>query len=199
MMILRRSAEPDVEPVSLTEAKEHLRVDTTADDTYISACIVAARQSAEDFLGRQLITATWVYKLDAFPATRYGADAVLYLPRPPVQSVTSVQYVDTAGATQTLSASLYQTDLSAEPARIAPARNQTWPTTDTDTLAAVTITYVAGYGDAASDVPQAIRQAILLTLGHFYENREDVVVGATANQVPKAATYLLHQYAMKGV
>lgn len=181
---------PAVEPVTLAEAKLHLRVepDQTDEDTLIGDLIVAARQHIELVTGRAFVTQTWQYVLDAFPSDE------IRLPRPPLQSVTSVKYKLEDGTDETLDSGQYVVDITAEPGLIVTAPGYDWPTDTLYPSGAVTVEYKAGYGDAASDVPTGIKQGLLLLLGHWYENRETVVVGQTGNSVPFAADALLWPY-----
>ncbi len=129
---------PAVEPVTLAEAKLHLRVDHSDEDALISSLISAARRYAETFTGRQIITATWELTLDAFPW-------IIEPPHPLLQSITSIVYVDVDGVSQTLDASIYQVDITSTPGRVKPAFGEVWPGTRSQ-FNAVTVTYVAGYG-----------------------------------------------------
>lgn len=180
---------PADEPVSLAEAKKHCRIDTPEDDGLLTGYILGARQWAETYLRRALCTQTLELTLDCWP------DEIV-LPRPPHQSVTSINYVDGAGATQVLASSEYQVDLSSDSlaARIRPAYGKTWPTIRFDTFNAITVRYIAGYGGNPSNCPDAIRSAILLLLGHLYEHREDVVIGTIATELPRGAKALLDPY-----
>ena len=157
------TTEPSVEPITLDEAKLNLRVECTADDTLITALIVAARRWCEDFENRAYITQTITAK------TFWLFDQII-LPRPLLQSVTSIVYVDQAGDDQTLSDTLYDVDTFREPGQVTRAFNATYPTVRGD-VNGVTIVYVAGYGVASTDVPQETIQAIHLLIGHLYENR----------------------------
>lgn len=184
------TVEPAIEPITLTEAKTHCRVTGTDDDTYIGTLITAAREWVEDYTGRSLITQTRTYVLDAFP---YG-DETIVLPRPPLQSVTSVVYVDTAGANQTWDSANYTVDTDRDPGGIYLAYGKTWPATRS-IRHAVTITYVAGYGEStdsplSTNVPQRIKQAILLIIGEMYSNRE-VSAPVKMESVPFAIEALL--------
>lgn len=176
---------PSAEPVSLSEAKAHLRVTSTNEDSLINSLITAARMWAEDFTQRALITQTWEYKLDAF------VDEI-EIPLPTLQSVTSIQYVDTAGATITLANTEYTVDTAAERGLVRLAYDKSWPSTRTQANA-VTIRFIAGYGGAAS-VPGTIKAACLLMLGELYERRETTIVGAPISTVPVSAEYLLWPY-----
>jgi len=171
-------------PVSLTEGKLHLRVESsvTADDDLITGLLNAATKWAEDFQGRKYITQTVVEKFDAFPEE-------FRVKYPPLISVTSIGYTDVDGNSQTVSSSVYDVDTTSERGRIALAYSQSWPSTRA-VIDAVTLTYVAGYG-AASSVPDTIKTAIKLLIGHWYENRESTVIGFTPAEVPMGAKELL--------
>ena len=173
-------------PVSTAEAKAHMRVSITDDDSLIDGLISAATNDIEKRLRRKLIEETVTYSLDSFP----GFAETILLPWAPLQSVTSIAYTDTQGDSQTLSSSYYQVSTSGITGRIAPVYGQTWPATYPQ-LDAVVITYVAGYGDEASDVPQNIRMAVKTLVAHWYENREAVVTGMVSNDVAKTLDYLL--------
>jgi uncharacterized phiE125 gp8 family phage protein len=167
-MALRLSTAPTEEPVTLAEARGHLRVpsaDTTQDALLQGILIPAAREHCESWTHRRFITQTWELTLDCFPGWQ------IELPNAPLQSVPSITYVDAAGATQTLAGSGYQADARSEPGRLMPACGAVWPSTRGDTCNAVTITFVCGYGLAAK-VPRPLKSAILLTLAHLYRNRE---------------------------
>ncbi len=175
---------PTVEPLSTSEAKDHLRIDITDDDVLIDTLIKASRQYVETYTRRALLDQTWDWKFDGFPC----GNPWLVFPLGNVSSVTAVTYVDSAGAPQTWSNTLYQTDLPTGPkalkGRIGPAYAQYYPTTRTDTMNAVTIRFVAGYGSAATAVPESIKAAMKLLIGHWYHNREAVVVGVGVGSVP---------------
>jgi uncharacterized phiE125 gp8 family phage protein len=178
-MGLKLVTAPAVEPVSLAEAKTHLRLDTATDDAYVSALITAARERVELFLRRALIAQAYEYAVDDFP----GYDRAIDLPRPPLRSVEWIRYVDTAGAVQTLDPDIYMVDASSnEMGRIARAWNRSWPFTRY-TINAVTVRFTAGYGEEPGNVPQAIRHAILIETANLYENREDAVVGQAVNML----------------
>lgn len=174
---------PTVEPVSRTEAKLHCRVDITDDDALIDTLITAAREYCEVETDRSFINTTWDLVFDSFPDT-------IYIPRSPLSSVTSITYLDTAGASTTLSSTLYTTDSKGEPGRIVPAYGETWPATYA-IVNAVTVRVVIGYGSASTSVPSSIIAAIKLLVGHWYQNRQAVVTGTIASDVPMAVESLL--------
>ena len=178
-MGLKLVTPPAVEPVTLAEAKAHLRLDTGSDDAYVSALITAARERVELFLRRALITQAFEFAVDDFPAY----DRAIDLPRPPLRSVEWTKYVDTAGVLQTVTPDTYTVDASSnEIGRIALAWNRFWPFARY-TINAVTVRFAAGYGSAPKDVPQAIRHAVLIETANLYENREDTVVGQAVNML----------------
>lgn len=185
-MSLVVSSDPATNPVTTAEAKSHMRIDTSDDDTLIDGLVGAATLYAENYTGRAFVTQTLVLRLDGFPSTE------IVLPRSPAQSVTSIQYVDTDGATQTWSSSEYVVDANSKPARVRPDVDEDWPNVR-DQMDSVTVTFVAGYGDA-SDVPEGIKLAIKHLVAHWYENREGSTVDIKVHLVPLAIDALLTQY-----
>lgn len=170
---------PTVEPVTLQEAKDHLRIDGSDDDATVSMLISAARRWCEDYTGRTFVTTTWDWSFDCFDGP------VLCVPRPALKSVTSISYVDTAGVTQVLSSAVYRVDTASEPGRIALAYGQTWPSTQS-VINAVTVRFVAGY----VGVPEHVRCAILMLVGEMFEQRQESVTGTLAS-VPFGVRELL--------
>lgn len=177
-MPLRRVSGPSVEPVSLAEAKLHLREDLTESDTLITALITAAREQAEHRTGRSLVTTTWLHTEDQFPeAIRLRMTRVL--------SVTQLRYRDPAGAWQVLSGSSYTLDNGSEYANwVYPAAGFSWPAT-WDQPNGVEVTYTAGFGPNAADVPASIRAWILLTIGALYAHREGGIEKAVS-ELPRS-------------
>lgn len=209
-MALKLLTPPAVEPISLEEAKMHVREDFTDQDPLLLLLIKAARQHLDNgeagWLGRALINQTWQLTIDGFPNRNscwwwqnYNvsgcrpASAVGYeikIPFPPLQSVTSIKYYDTAGVQQTMSASDYTVDTVSEPGWVVPTSS--WPST-LDAINAVTIEFVAGYGNNAEDVPADIRVAMLLTVGHLFANRE-ATTDKNQIELPMGAKFLLKDY-----
>ena len=187
-MILVRTVEPAAEPVSTAEAKDHVRVDISDDDALIGALIATAREYVEEASRRALVTQTWRFSLEAWPETD-----TIELPRAPLQSVTTFSYTDEDGNSTTLvEGTDYEVDAESEPGKVVLAANQSWPWVDLHPKTPIQITYVAGYGDA-SDVPQRWKQAVLLLVGHWYENRELAVVsGAVPKEIPFAVESLIN-------
>jgi uncharacterized phiE125 gp8 family phage protein len=184
---------PTVEPLTLEEAKAHLRVDSADEDALIAGYILAARKYVETQTG-PLVTQTWDYTVDrAWPmvGNYYG----IRLPYAPCQSVTSVSYVDADGATQTLDSGQYQASLDSPIPCIWQAYGASWPSVR-DQPAAITVRAVYGYGSAIGSVPDPIRQAILLMVGRYYEHREEVVLNMLPYQVQLGVEALIGPYAI---
>jgi uncharacterized phiE125 gp8 family phage protein len=164
-MGLKIYAPPSELAVSLADARQQCRVTSTAEDAYLLALVNAAADWADGFTNRRLITQTWDWFLDAFPCS----DA-LEVPYAPLQSVSSITYQDSAGATQTLSTSDYVVDTKSTPARISLAYGKTWPVTYCQ-INAVTVRFVCGYGGPGA-VPFAIKAGCLLHVQAHYDRDE---------------------------
>ena len=156
---------PAVEPVSLADLHEHARIDTTDEDPLYLDLIIAARKYTERVLQRALVTQTWELYLNEFSTTTR-------LPYSPLQSITSVKYVDIDGDTQTVDSSIYVAGTYIEPGELRLGYDQYWPTDVRDFHDVVIVRYVAGYGDGGEDVPEPLRRAICVlatTLGEYRE------------------------------
>lgn len=169
-------------PVSVDDAKVHLRVTHADEDTYIEGLIKAATRYVEQSLSMSIAEQTWLLTLDSF--TDY-----IELPRGPVISVASVEYVDGDGASQTADAELYTLDLTSRSQWVVLNSGSSWPTT-LEGVNAVSVTYTAGM----ENVPDDIRHAILLLIGHWFAVRETVNVGNVVSEVPFAVEALLQNY-----
>lgn len=170
---------PAKEVLTTAEAKGHLRVDVSDDDAYIDGLVSATRIYFEDVVNRALITQTWRLNLEAWPD-----DDEILIPRAPLQSVTSVVYKDQDGNATTWASSNYIVDSDSEPGRVVLAYGGMWPSVTLYPVNPIMITFVAGYGDDASDVPAQMKQCLKLLIGHWYENREPVVIGHQPNNIP---------------
>jgi hypothetical protein len=168
---LRRTLDPLTEPVSAEAMKNYLRVDVDEDNELIMGLISAARERAEDLTSRSLVPQQWTFALDMFPTwwletglstNFYGIQHpghrslfrhdgnVITLPRGPLISVDSIQYIDGSGTLQTLDPATYVIDYLSEPARITPAYGLSWPTTQW-TVNAVTIKFTVGYQQTVTE------------------------------------------------
>ena len=176
-----------VNPLFTTaQAKEHLKIDVTDDDTIIDNLILAATQSCEIFTNQYFIDTVVTQYSDTW-------DDFYTLYKSPVDSITHVKYYDSNDTQQTLASSNYILGHYSQPARIGVAVGGTLPNLS-DRINAVEVKYTVGYGTASSDVPEGIRQAVLLTLSNWYENRQSVITGRTATELPLSSQYLLEQY-----
>lgn len=198
-MGLKLVTAPQDDPVSLEEAKAHLREESDDFDAQIEAFIEAATEEAEGFQGRALIDQTWDLYLDVWPEAVWEGLRRVYairIPKPPLIEVVGVFYLDSAGVEQTLDPSLYTVDTANEPGRVV-LKSGSWPTLP-DLSAAVRVRFRAGYLDqtvspAVANVPATTRAAILLIVGSLYANREDVVIGQTVVEIPGVAQRLLRR------
>lgn len=175
--------------VSFEEAAEHLRLDEIERATVEQLIALAEQHIAgrDGWLGRELVNQTWKLTLDEFPCDK------ITLPLSPLQEVESITYIDTNGDEQELAEDDDYTIIESEPAQIIPAYGKCWPSTRCYP-GAVKVTFKAGYGPDGDTIPAPIKQAILLLIGHFYENREIIVTGATVAQIPYAVDALLNPY-----
>ncbi len=161
-MALKLVTPPSSEPITLAEAKTHLRVTHSDEDTYIEALISIAREVCEAKTLQATVTQTWRVTLDRFPSA-------IELPVIPVQSITHIKYRDINNALQTLSPSSYRLDNASDytSAWAVPADGYDWPDTY-DSINAVEVEFVAGY----TALPKSYKHWMLLFIAHFYRNRE---------------------------
>lgn len=158
------------EPVTLDEIKSHLRIDFKDDDAYLSSCVRAARTWVEGQTKRGIMDQTWDYTIDYAWPWKYGGTRI-DLPLNPVASITSISYVDSDGATQTLASNQYTAQTRTHDSYIVPAYGVTWP--DVRWVPdAVTVRFVAG---SSSDIPDDLQRAVMILAGHYYEVRETAV------------------------
>lgn len=190
---LTRQIPPSVEPVTLAEAKAHLRVDASDDDAYILGLITTAREWCEEYLDRTLVSTQWVMRLDKFPD---DGTMDVELPRPPIVSsgtatAVSVTYTAENGGTQSWSSASYRVDRASTPGVVRTLYGQTWPPHLQDDNA-VTVTWWGGYGPSGSSVPAAIRHAILMLVGHWYDgSRSGVLNGSISKEIEFGVKSLL--------
>lgn len=185
-MSLVRTVAPTAYPIDVGDLRTHSRLTTVGDDAYLLELIEAATEFIEGYLDRALIHSTWVLRLPSF------VDPI-YLPRSPVSSVTSVQYVDTAGTTQTLDTAVYEADTYADPGQIRRKYGQVWPQVR-EQENAVIVTYVAGYGATKASVPPDLRQAVRVIAAYMNEHREHVITGTIAEELPTHVMTWLGQW-----
>jgi len=198
---------PAIEPVSIADMRAHCRIDHTDEDDLLAAYVAAARSWCEEYCRRSFITQTITLRREAFTPTPaddscgcvgdWRAVTRIRLPRGPIQSVTGITYVDTAGDTQTLATTVYEMVDDPEMAFISLRNGQAWPSINCE-AAPVSMVYVAGYGDMASNVPAPIRHAIKMMSGQFFEFREPIISGTVVAKIPMAVEALLGPYRVLG-
>jgi uncharacterized phiE125 gp8 family phage protein len=178
---------PVIEPISLTEAKTHARIDNDAEDALINSYIKAAREWCEGYQReRAYLTQTWEMSFDYYPWFP------IEIPKYPVQSITSIKYFienGGSGTETTWNASNYFTDLNSIPARIVLSENGDLPKDDLVPLGGFRIRFVAGE-TTANNIPASIKSAMYLLVAHLYENREASVEKALS-EIPFGVKILL--------
>ena len=172
---------PATEPVTLTQAKLHCRVDHDAEDSLIDSLITAARVYCEGVQNRAYVEQTLELTYDKFPAP------VFYLPRPPLRSVESIKYTDKDGTEHIVDSDNYITDTASFKGRVSLKYGESWPSVILQPIAAVKIRFTAGY----DEVPQTAKQAMLLLIGHWYVNREGAISGQVNREIEFAVNALL--------
>jgi uncharacterized phiE125 gp8 family phage protein len=184
---------PAVEPISLTEAKEHCRVEGSDSDQFLARAILTARLRLEALTGRALITQTWKLTLDRFLRA-------IEIPLPPCQAVTAIDYFDSNGRAQTVDLQTISIEGvgDAAPAIVRPLPQTSWPAT-IDLPAAVSITFRSGYGDTADDVPEQLRTAILMHVAQQYDNRWITMApGSGTMATPEGYDDLVSDFRLRG-
>ena len=186
-MSLEQTSAPSVEAVTTSDQKDWMRVDSSDEDTLIGSLAAAARAWFEMATNKQCITASWTYKI-----TNFDGDEIV-LPISPLQSITSIKYYDNADVQQTWSSDQYTVDTASTPGRVRPASGYDWPSDLRGYNNDIEIIFVAGYGDAASDVPDGMIAAIKLLAANWFENRE-ANSPISLSPVPMALEALTQQY-----
>jgi uncharacterized phiE125 gp8 family phage protein len=176
-----RTVAPSIIPVLAAEAKANWRVDHSDEDDVITGLLEAATEHIESVLGYALITQTWRQDFAAF-------DDKLRLDVGNLIAVSSITYYDGEGASQTLADTVYTALTDESGPYVALKPDQSWPAT-AERADAVRVTWTAGFGAAAADVPRKLRQAILLLGGHWFEHRS--AVGDPAQELPLSVSALL--------
>jgi len=184
---------PSGEPVSLTEAKAQCRVTIPDEDAYITSLIAVARERVEEFTRRALMEQEWVAKYADWPS-----DRVLIIPRPPLVSVDAVKYWDSTGTEITVSASDYVQDVEDLFGVVRLKDSFGTPSLSPDHPNPIKVEFTCGYG-AAEDVPSRAKQAIMMMVNNWYDNRNPVIVGTIASKLPDSAGTLMKSLKVYGV
>lgn len=178
--------------VTVADMKRWLRIEQeqTEDDVDLARLITAATEYCENATNRQLVTRSRTKNWDDFPGDEFT------LPYPPLQSVTTIKYYDSAGVQQTVGGAVYDEDTAAEPGVVSLAYGQTWPS-NRGHRNDIEVIFVCGYGDAAA-IPERFRTAIKLLVAHWYEHREAATDGFVPKTIPMGLDSLLWSLAMPG-
>jgi len=168
---------PEFSPVTISEARLHLDLDDNYYDQQLDTLIKVSTRRLEQDTRRSLVTQTHVLSMDTFPS-----NGIIELPTAPVQSVTSVTYVDTADATQTFSSSKYSVDSNNTPSRIVLNDGESFPTVRGH-YDDVKVTYISGYGSTVASVDPVAKFAILMLVSHLF-NSPSVTAHGSVNIVP---------------
>ncbi len=179
---------PSAEPISLDEAKLHCRVDGDTEDMLIASLILAARLHIEHCLDLALISQSWSLYLDQWPDKPF-----VELPLSPLISVDAVRLYSPTNTSVTLDPDLFLVDTASRRPRLARQDGQAWPLPGRS-INGIEIAFTAGYGTAADDVPMPVRQALKMLVAHWYEAREPVLFGETADPVPASVASLIAPY-----
>lgn len=188
---------PVVEPVTVQEMKDDRRIMHDAEDALIDLYLAMARRAVEQRSGLALLTQTWEAAYDGWPcATDTNPWGGFILPRPPLQSITSIKYIDTAGVEQTLATSEYTVNTRAFPGEVVPAYGKSWPAIR-GVPNAIVVRFVAGFGATAETVPETLRDAVRLEAADRYVYRLDqstdtlVSRGAVARLLANEMAYVV--------
>jgi uncharacterized phiE125 gp8 family phage protein len=173
---LQRLVAPAIAPVTLSEIKEQLRVDYPDDDTLIARLInvAVAYTDAQGVLGHAMISQKWGQWVKSTPPQS------VMISLGPVIQIDAVKYYDEAGVLQTDTLSNYEITGTRFTTQIGPKDGFNWPVTQ-ERSDAIRIEFTSGYGTTAADVPDTLRHAMLMLIGHWYENRETTLADEVSN------------------
>lgn len=184
-MTLFRTSGPDVEPVTLADAKAELRIDHDSEDDLLTGLIRAAREEVERTTGLAMIEQGWRLALDRIPSSGF-----VLLRRGPVREITAVTAYGTDGEAFVLVASTYQFDPLSRPARL----HFDTPPTDLRVLNGIEIDFTAGYGEAATDVPDLLKRAVQMLVSHWFEFRASYGADSQPVSFPQGYERLLSSF-----
>lgn len=189
-MALVLTSGPAAEPVTVSEAKAHLRIDHNAEDVLIASLVLTSRLHIEAALDIALIRQGWRLHLDRWPP-----GAVVPVPIAPLIAVGAIRVLGADGVPSAVPPLSYAADTTSRQPRIIRV-GTSWPVPG-QTVNGIEIDLVAGFGDTAQDVPQPIRQALLLLVAHWYEHRDPIEIGSEATVIPNGVSELLAPWRRK--
>jgi uncharacterized phiE125 gp8 family phage protein len=192
-MVLKLKTGPALEPVSLQEVKNQLRIDGTDEDLYLAGLVASARERIENLCG-PIMTQTWYQYEDEWP----GGDELI-IAKPRLQTVTSIKYTDSDGVQSTLAATDYTVDTAGEQKpRIVLKDTATWPSDELFNVRPIVIEFVCGYGTDPNLVPVNLWRAMLILVSHWHAFREPVVSGQMSGILPFGVDDLVGDYRLWG-
>ncbi len=186
-MGLVMTSAPLTEPVTVAEAKTHLRIDGDADDVLLGSLILTSRLHMEAALSLALITQSWKLVLDRWPKK-----ACVDIPLGPLQALTAVKVKNSSGVAQTVAPTNYLVDIASRPARLI--WNGDDPPQPGVKAGGIEIDFVAGFGATAASVPAPLRHGLLMLTAHWYEHRDPVEIGSTTTRMPDAISDLIQPF-----
>lgn len=186
-MALVLTSGPALEPVTVAEAKAHLRIDDDAEDILVSSLILTSRLHIEAALSIALITQSWRLLLDRWPKR-----IEVGIPLKPLQTIDAIRVRDADGNAEVVPPADYMFDTASLPPRLVQTGSG-WPMAG-QAINGIEIDFTAGYGAQASDVPEPIRQALLLLAAHWYEHRDPSELGSPGAAIPDAVSMLLKPF-----
>jgi len=186
-MSLAMTSPPASEPVTVADAKAHLRIDGSEEDVLIASLLLTSRLHIETALSLALVTQSWTLKLDCWPP---GRD--VELPLSPLRSVDEVRIKDASGVAVVVSAESYLVDLAARPARLV--WNNVTPPIPRVAVNGIEIDLTAGFGADGDSVPAPLKHAILMLAAHWYEHRDPQEIGGEGARIPDAVGELINPF-----
>lgn len=186
-MALVLTSGPAVEPVTVADAKTHMRIDASAEDVLLGSLILTSRLHIEAALGLALINQAWMLVLDRWPG-----DGIVEIPIAPLQAITAVRVRDTAGTPVVVQSTSYLIDIASKPPRLV--WNNAAPPVPGRFANGLEIDLSAGFGASAASVPAPLKHAILMLTAHWYEYRDPIEIGSTTARIPDAVTDLIQPF-----
>jgi len=179
--------------ITLDEAKRHLIVDHENDDLYITSLLAAAVEHLEKITGRKFIEQEWKLLLDEWPG-----NAEIELPFGGCKSVDSIIYKEQDGTPVTWDVANYVVDTESVPGRVVIGYDKSWPSVALFNVNPIAITFITGYGNTASKVPDSLKHAVKLLVAHWYEQREIIITGSSVAKVPTTVDALIWPFRLFG-
>lgn len=184
-------------PVSLADAKTHLRVSSTTEDSYITGLIWVATEEVQKYTRRKLLRQTWKYYLDDWPCSDR-----FQLPYGQLKSITSVTYLGTTGNSNTLAAGNYIADTYSDPGRVVLQSSGSWPSGSLYPSNPIAVQYVCGYSTSSTGLPKSLSHALKICITDLYENRQGTIISVghiVSRETMQCMETLLWNYRLYGI